>query len=216
MAFISPSLLAADQMNMEKDIRLLEQSGAKFFHIDVMDGSFVPNFSFGYSTVSAIRKITDCVLDVHLMIERPIRYVEEFCKAGADYLTIHVEADTPENVSATLDKINAYGVNAGIVLKPNTPVQAIEPYLEKCSLALVMTVEPGFGGQSFMPNMMDKVAWLKNTWKKDNPLRFIEVDGGIDVNTASICKKNGANLLVAGSACFKATDKTAFIQAIEN
>ena len=161
MASIAPSLLAADQMNMERDIQLLETSGAKYFHIDVMDGTFVPNFSFGYSTVSAIRKITDCILDVHLMIDRPIRYIEQFCKAGADYLTVHVESDTPENVAKALDKIKEYGVKVGISLKPNTPVSDIEPYLEKCDLALVMSVEPGFGGQSFMANMMEKVAYLK-------------------------------------------------------
>ncbi len=216
MARIAPSLLAADQMNMERDIRLLETSGAKYFHIDVMDGTFVPNFSFGYSTVSAIRKITDCVLDVHLMIDRPIRYIEQFCKAGADYLTVHVESDTPKNVAKALDKIKEYGVKAGISLKPNTPVSDIEPYLEKCDLALVMSVEPGFGGQSFMANMMEKVAYLKARWQKGNLQRIISVDGGVDLNTAPICKQNGANLLVAGSACMKATDKKAFIQTIEN
>ena len=215
MNIVAPSLLAADPMHMERDVKALEQAGAKWFHVDVMDGSFVPNFSFGYSIVSALRKITDRVLDVHLMIDRPLRYVEQFCKAGSDYLTVHIEADTPENIEKTLDKIHEYGVKTGLVIKPNTPVSAIEAYLAKCNLVLVMTVEPGFGGQSFMANMMPKVALLKEKLQAINPDCKIEVDGGVDVNTAEICKANGANVLVAGSACLKAADKTAFIRSLE-
>lgn len=215
MNIVAPSLLAADPMHMERDVKALEQAGAKWFHVDVMDGSFVPNFSFGYSIVSALRKITDRVLDVHLMIDRPLRYVEQFCKAGSDYLTVHIEADTPENIEKTLDKIHEYGVKTGLVIKPNTPVSAIEAYLAKCDLVLVMTVEPGFGGQSFMANMMPKVALLKEKLQAINPDCKIEVDGGVDVNTAEICKANGANVLVAGSACLKAADKTAFIRSLE-
>ena len=215
MNIVAPSLLAADPMHMERDVKLLEQANAKWFHVDVMDGLFVPNFSFGYSTVSALRKITDRVLDVHLMIDRPLRYVEQFCKAGSDYLTIHVEADTPENISKTLEKIKSFGVKAGISVKPNTPVEAIKPYLEKCDLILVMTVEPGFGGQSFMENMMPKVAWLKKQLATINPDCKIEVDGGVDMHTSKICKANGANVLVAGSACFKAENKDEFIRSLE-
>ena len=212
---VSPSLLATDPMNMGRDIKMLEEAGAKWFHVDCMDGSFVPNFSFGYSIVSAIDKISDVVLDVHLMIDRPIRYIDSYCKAGADYLTIHVEADSEENTLLALQKIKANGVKCGLSIKPKTPVSAIEKYLEMVDLVLVMTVEPGFGGQSFMADMMPKLKELSEKLAKINPACHIQVDGGIDVATSKICKENGANVFVAGSACLKAEDKKAFISAIE-
>ena len=215
MAILSPSILAADPMNMQKDLENAAQAGAKWLHIDVMDGTFVPNLSFGYSTVKAVNGISDLLLDVHLMIEKPIRYVEQFCKAGADILTIHVEADTPENTKAALEQIRALGVKPGIVLKPKTPAQALAPYLPLVDLVLVMTVEPGFGGQKFMADMMPKVKELRAMLDEVNPSCHLEVDGGVDLVTGEICKENGANVLVAGSAFFGSADRPNFVKAIE-
>ncbi len=215
MAILSPSMLGADYVNLERDIRATQAAGCKWLHVDIMDGLFVPNLSFGYSMVKAVRPITDMVLDVHLMIDRPIRYVEEFCKAGADYLTIHVESDTEENTLAALDKIIAMGVKPGVVVKPKTPASAVAPFLHKCDLVLVMTVEPGFGGQKFMADMMPKVKELREMIDRERPGCHLEVDGGVDLVTAPICKENGANVLVAGSAFYKAADKAAFCTALE-
>jgi len=215
MAKIAPSILSADFANLERDIHDLEKNGADIVHVDIMDGIFVPNISIGIPVVAALRKVTDLPLDVHLMIDRPIRYVEEFVKAGADYVTIHVEADQPQNTLEALDRIHALGCKAGIVLKPRTPVEAAIPYLEKCDMILVMTVEPGFGGQKFMADMMPKVAQLKEWMEDINPECLIEVDGGVDANTCAVCKDNGANVLVAGSAYFKATDRAGFVKAIQ-
>ena len=215
MAKIAPSILSADFANLERDIHDLEKNGADIVHVDIMDGIFVPNISIGIPVVAALRKVTDLPLDVHLMIDRPIRYVEEFVKAGADYLTIHVEADQPQSTLEVLDKIRAMGCKAGIVLKPKTPVEAAIPYLEKCDMILVMTVEPGFGGQKFMADMMPKVAQLKEWMEDINPECLIEVDGGVDANTCAVCKENGANVLVAGSAYFKAADRAAFVKTIQ-
>ena len=215
MATLSPSILAADPMNMQKDLENAAQAGAKWLHIDVMDGTFVPNLSFGYSTVKAVNGISDLVLDVHLMIEKPIRYVEHFCKAGADILTIHVEADTPENTKAALEQIRAMGVKPGIVLKPKTPAEALAPYLPLVDLVLVMTVEPGFGGQKFMADMMPKLKQLRAMLDEVNPSCHLEVDGGVDLVTGEVCKENGADVLVAGSAYFKTADRAAFVKAIE-
>ena len=215
MAILSPSILSADYMHFHADMDETKRNGARWLHVDIMDGHFVPNLSFGYSWVKAMRKITDLVLDVHLMIDTPIKYAEEFCKAGADYLTIHVEADTPENVMATLDRIRELGVKPGIVVKPKTPAEAIAPYLEKVDLVLVMTVEPGFGGQKFMADMMPKLKKIRQMLDDVNPDCHLEVDGGVDLQTAEICKENGANVLVAGSAFYGAADRDAFVRQIE-
>ena len=215
MAKIAPSILSADFVNLERDIRALKENGADFVHVDIMDGIFVPNISIGIPVVAAIRRITDLPLDVHLMIDRPLRYVEEFIKAGADYLTIHVEADQPQNTLEALDKIHELGCKAGIVLKPKTPAEAAIPYLEKCDMILVMTVEPGFGGQKFMADMMPKLKKLRAMLDEVNPTCLLEVDGGVDSNTHTVCKENGAEVLVAGSAYFKAEDKAAFVKLVQ-
>ena len=215
MAILSPSILSADYMNMERDLRATAEMGVKWLHVDIMDGLFVPNLSFGYSMVAAMRPITDQVLDVHLMIDRPIRYVENFCKAGADYLTIHVEADTRENTKAAIEKIRALGVKPGIVVKPKTPAEDIAEFLPMVDLVLVMTVEPGFGGQKFMADMMPKVKKLREMLDEVNPACHLEVDGGVDLKTGVTCKENGANVLVAGSAFFGAADRAAFAKEIE-
>ncbi|MCI6935173.1 MAG: ribulose-phosphate 3-epimerase, partial [Clostridiales bacterium] len=156
MAIIAPSILSADFVNLERDVHNIEENGADWVHVDVMDGMFVPNISIGIPVVQALRRVTGLPLDVHLMIERPVRYVEQFVRAGADWLTIHIEADQPQNTLEALDKIRALGCKAAVSLKPRTPAEAALPYLKKCDMVLVMTVEPGFGGQSFMADMMEK------------------------------------------------------------
>ena len=212
---LAPSILSCDYMNMQRDFTECKENGVKWLHVDIMDGHFVPNLSFGYSLVKSMRPITDLVLDVHLMIDTPIKYAENFCKAGADYLTIHVEADTPENIRKTLELIRSLGVKPGIVVKPKTPAEAIEEYLPMVDMVLVMTVEPGFGGQKFMADMMPKVKKLREMLDKVNPDCHLEVDGGVDLNTVNECKANGANVFVAGSAYFGSSDKKAFTVEIE-
>ena len=215
MAILSPSILASDYMNMQRDFDNCAKVGVKWLHVDIMDGHFVPNMSFGYSLVEAMRKVSDLVLDVHLMIERPIRYVENFCKAGADYLTIHVEADTRENTLAAIEKIRALGVKPGIVVKPKTTAEEVAEFLPLVDMVLVMTVEPGFGGQKFMADMMPKLKKLREMLDEANPSCHLEVDGGVDLVTCIPCKENGADVLVAGSAFFRAEDKAALTKEIE-
>ncbi len=216
MAYLAPSILSADFANLGRDIQNIEENGADFVHVDVMDGIFVPNISIGIPVVQAIRPVTKLPLDVHLMIDRPIRYVEDFVKAGADYITIHIEADQPQNTLEALDKIHALGCKAGIVLKPKTPAEAALPYIEKCDMVLLMTVEPGFGGQKFMADMMPKVKKLREYVDTMNPGCLVEVDGGVDANTHTVCKENGANVLVAGSAYFKAENRAEFVKLIQS
>ena len=215
MAKIAPSILSADFANLERDIRNIAQNGADWVHVDVMDGNFVPNITIGIPVVKAIRPVTTLPLDVHLMIDRPIRYAEQFVKAGADWLTIHIEADTQENTIACLEKIRELGCKAAISLKPGTPAEAARPYLELCDMILVMTVEPGFGGQKFMLDMMPKLRKLRTMLDSVNPGCLLEVDGGVDSHTCGICKENGAQVLVTGSAYFKAEDREAFVKTIQ-
>lgn len=214
MAKVAPSILAADFVNLERDIHDIEKNGADWIHVDVMDGSFVPNFSFGLPALKAIRDVTDMTLDVHLMIEKPIRYVERFVAAGADWLTVHIEADSQENTIKALQLIRSMGCRAGISLKPGTKAEEAEPYLALCDLILVMTVQPGFGGQKFKEDMMPKLRSLRNRLNEVNPGCILSVDGGVDRNTAPICKANGAEVLVTGSAYFKAADRCEYVRTL--
>ncbi len=216
MIKVSPSILSADFVNLERDIRSLEPAGADYVHIDVMDGIFVPNITIGIPVVESIRKISDLILDVHLMIDRPIRYVERFCKAGADLVTVHVEADTEENTLEALRIIKSCGVKAGVVVKPKTPAEAVLPFIDLCDLILVMTVEPGFGGQSFMADMMPKVTKIRQYISEKAIPCELEVDGGVNVETGKICVDAGADVLVAGSAYFKAADTKAFVESLKS
>jgi len=204
MIKIAPSILAADFANLQRDIQKVRT--ADYLHVDVMDGIFVPNISIGLPVVASIRKVTDLPLDVHLMIDRPVRYVERFCQAGADIVTVHVEADKDTNTTKALQIIHDQGKRAGVVLKPMTPAETALPFLKYCDIILVMTVEPGFGGQKFMEYMMPKLQQLRDWIDAKNPACELEVDGGIDPNTAKTAIANGANVLVAGSSVYMASD----------
>jgi ribulose-phosphate 3-epimerase len=198
---IGPSMLACDFANLQSEVRRLEEAGARILHLDIMDGHFVPNLSFGLPIVNALRRVTDLVLDVHLMISRPELYVKPFREAGADLLTFHIEA-VPDPV-ALIDVIRELGAGVGMALNPPTPVQALEPYLDRCDLILAMSVMPGFGGQEFDPVALEKLRWLRG---KVAPNVLLSVDGGVNLETIGQCVQAGADLLVTGTALLGAAD----------
>ena len=201
MIYVSPSILSADFANLERDIKRIEDGGADWVHVDVMDGHFVPNITIGVPVVASIRKVTKLPLDVHLMIENPEKYVEPFVKAGADILTFHYECGT--DIKKTIYLIKSFGIKVGLSIKPKTTPDVVFPYLKDLDLLLVMTVEPGFGGQKFMQDCADKILVIK---EKAPENLIIQVDGGINAETARICTFYGANSLVAGNYIYKSTD----------
>lgn len=212
MIKIAPSILSADFSRLGEEIKDVEKGGADYIHVDVMDGHFVPNITIGPLIVEAIRPITSLPLDVHLMIEKPDQYIEAFAKAGADIITVHVEACP--HLHRTIQLIKSQGIKAGVVLNPHTPVSMIEHVLEDIDMVLLMTVNPGFGGQKFIHSVLPKVKQVADMIRERNLQVEIEIDGGVNTETAKLCVEAGANVLVAGSAVYNEKDRGAAIAAI--
>lgn len=213
MVKIAPSILSADFSKLGEEIKDVERGGADYIHVDVMDGHFVPNITIGPLIVEAIRPVTKLPLDVHLMIENPDAYIEAFAKAGADYITVHAEAC--RHLHRTIHYIKSFGVKAGVVLNPATPVNAIEHVIEDINMVLLMSVNPGFGGQKFIPSVLPKIAAVKEMADSKGFEIEIEVDGGVNEETAKQCIEAGANVLVAGSAIYNQPDRTKAIAALK-
>jgi len=211
---ISPSILSADFSKLGADVEDIKRGGAEYVHVDVMDGNFVPNISFGIPVLKSLRKATDMFLDVHLMIDKPQRYVAEFCKAGADLVSFHVEAAQPQDIQDAIHLVKAHGKKVGLAVKPRTPAAVIAPYIDQLDMVVVMTVEPGFGGQKFMHDMLPKISEISSMIKAVNPNCELEVDGGIDPTTAPLVKAVGANVFVAGSAVFNKSDRAEAIRQL--
>lgn len=212
MTLIAPSILSADFADLGREVRRV--NSADWLHVDVMDGMFVSNISIGVPVVKSLRKATDMFLDVHLMIEKPVRYIDAFADAGADLLSIHLEADMPPGIRAALDAMDKKGVKKGIVLRPITAAEAVLPYVKDVDLILVMTVEPGFGGQKFMTDQLPKIQKIRQYIQELNPDCRLEVDGGVDPKTAPLVVEAGADVLVAGSAVYGAKDPAEAIRIL--
>ena len=211
---LAPSILAGDHANLRSSLKVIEDSGLEWVHLDIMDGHFVPNLSFGPQTIKAMRPDSKLFFDVHLMLDNPHLYIDAFLDAGSEHITIHVEPDYP--VADTLAYIKSKGCKCGVVLNPDTPAEAAKEFLTVCDIVLLMTVQPGFGGQTFRHDVLPKVEQL-DAWRTELGLNYrLEIDGGVDLETAPLCKERGADALVAGTAFFKAEDQAAFIQSIQS
>ncbi|MBS1529066.1 MAG: ribulose-phosphate 3-epimerase [Bacteroidetes bacterium] len=210
---VAPSILASDFGNLQRDIEMLNRSEADWIHFDVMDGMFVPNISFGFPVLDVVKKHAKKPIDVHLMIENPDRYLEQFAKGGASNITVHYEACT--HLNRTVNAIRDLGCKAGVALNPHTPVELLEDILEYIDLVLIMSVNPGFGGQKFIPNTYKKIKALKKMSGELNPGLFIEIDGGVDESNAKLLLDAGANVLVAGNSVFSAPDQMAAIRNLK-